>query len=281
MTQVLHNAAEPSHEEPTPLSGQAPLTFAGSATSAAPSAASIATLSSVSALMLLIDGRFPAGGHAHSGGFEVAASREDVTDIATMKQFLLGRLHTTGLVAAAFAAASCLSFERMTKTSDNIGIAMFSDHLAVLDAEFDARTPSPALRVVSRRLGRQLVRAGRRIWPHPLIEEMARVPGQGVHQPVAFGVVAGAAGQHPVLAATAAAQESITGPATASVRLLGLDPFDVNALLASLAEDVAAVAAEAFDAALLPPADLPARAGYLIDISAEVHATWEVRLFAS
>lgn len=242
---------------------------------------SIASLKSMSALMLLIDGRFPAGGHAHSGGFEAAAARENATDIATMKQFLLGRLSTTGLVAAAFAAASCLSFDHATRGSGDLDIALFSANLAVLDAEFDARTPSPALRVISRRLGRQLVRAGRRIWPHPLVEELARVPGQGVHQPISFGVVAGAASQHPVMAATAAAQESITGPATASVRLLGLDPFDVNALLASLAEEVAAVAAEAYGCASSRPADLPARAGYLLDISAEAHATWEVRLFAS
>ncbi|THJ65529.1 urease accessory protein UreF [Arthrobacter echini] len=242
---------------------------------------SIASLRSMSALMLLIDGRFPAGGHAHSGGFEAAAANEKVTDIASMEQFLLGRLHTTGLVAAAFAGSSCLSFGRAARMSDEIGHAAFSESLAALDAEFDARTPSPVLRVVSRRLGRQLVRAGRRIWPHPLVEELARLPGQGVHQPIAFGVVAGAAGQPPVLAATAAAQESITGPATASVRLLGLDPFEVNALLARLADDVATVGAGGFAAASSSPADLPASAGYLIDISAEVHATWEVRLFAS
>ncbi len=241
----------------------------------------LASLRSMSALMLLIDGRFPAGSHAHSGGFEAAAAREKVTDIPSMEQFLLGRLHTTGLVAAAFAASSCLAFSHAAGMSGPAELAAFSGHLAVLDTEFDARTPSPVLRVVSRRLGRQLVRAGRRIWPHPLVDELARLPGQGVHQPVAFGVVAGAAGQPPVLAATAAAQESITGPATASVRLLGLDPFDVNALLARLADDVARVAARAFASASSPPADLPAVAGYLIDISAEEHATWEVRLFAS
>lgn len=241
----------------------------------------LASLRSMSALMLLIDGRFPAGGHAHSGGFEAAATNEKVTDIASMEQFLLGRLHTTGLVAAAFAASSCLAFGRAADATDDAGLAAFTADLAVLDDEFTARTPSPVLRVVSRRLGRQLVRAGRRIWPHPLVDELARLPGQGVHQTVAFGVVAGAAGQPPVLAATAAAQESITGPATASVRLLGLDPFDVNALLARLAGDVALVATRAFASASSSPADLPAVAGYLIDISAEVHATWEVRLFAS
>jgi urease accessory protein len=223
------------------------------------------------ALLLLADGRFPAGGHAHSGGLEAAVALEGVHDVAGLALFLDGRLHTTGLVAAAFAAASC----RHARLDGGR-----HDAADVLDRELDARTASPALRAASRRLGRQLVRAGRTIWPHPILDEMA-APGRGPHQPVALGTVAAAAGLGPADAALAAAHESVTGPATAAVRLLGLDPFTVHAALARLGSQVSAVATEGARRAAGDPADLPSGTGPLLDVLAEHHATWEVRLFAS
>jgi urease accessory protein len=69
---------------------------------------------------------------------------------------------------------------------------------------------------------------------------------------------------------------------TAAVRLLGLDPFDVQAMAARLAprlDDLASTAAQ--QAATLATHDLPATTSVLADILAEHHATWEVRLFAS
>jgi len=202
-------------------------------------------------LLLLADSRLPAGSHAHSGGLEAAVAAERVTDAATLDAFLRGRLATAGLVAAAFAAAATRS------TVD-------------LDEEFDARTPSPVLREVSRRQGRALLRAGRAMWTLP-----ATRPDP--HHPVALGIVAAAAGLTPLDAALAAAYAAVTGPAGAAVRLLGLDPYEVQALLAALAPECDRVAA----AAAAPADDLPAAGAPLLDITAEDHATWEVRLFAS
>jgi urease accessory protein len=51
----------------------------------------------------------------------------------------------------------------------------------------------------------------------------------------------------------------------------------VQALLAALAPECDRVAA----AAAAPADDLPAAGAPLLDITAEDHATWEVRLFAS
>lgn len=237
-----------------------------------------AAWSTLPAFILLADGRFPSGAYAHSGGFESAAELEGARDIPAIEQFLLGRLGSTGLVASAFAAAACHKFHESILSD---GGESLTDNLAPLDDEFEARTPSPVLRTVSRRLGRQLMRAGRTVWPHPGLERLSRLPGNGLHQPVAFGAMAAAAGQRPELASMAIAQEAIAGPAMASVRLLGLDPFDVHALLARLAPEVVRVAAEGAKYAAAAAADLPARAGYLLEISAEAHATWEVRLFAS
>jgi urease accessory protein len=235
----------------------------------------------LSALLQLTDGRFPTGGHAHSSGFEAAAHNEGINDVAGLAAFLQGRLHTTGRIMAVFTAAACHNFRRWAESGGPAGKGKLPAFVDTLDAEYDARTPSPVLRTVSRRLGRQIIRAGRNVWPHPLLEALASRPGEGLHQPTGFGAVAAASGQQPVNAALASAQENVCGPAMASIRLLGLDPFKVNALIARMAGEIDATANEAAALADTDPAQFPSHAGYLLDISAESHATWEVRLFAS
>lgn len=199
------------------------------------------------ALLLL---GLPAGAHAHSGGLEAVGPL--VHDLVSLESFLRGRLRTAGLVAAAV-ACSGLDPE-------------------VLDREVDARTPSPALREASRRQGRQLVRVASGTWPSPLFAALPRRP----HHPVALGVAAAAAGLEPADAALVAAHGCVTGPASAAVRLLSLDPLAVQALLARLAPEIDAVAARAVAAD-----EIPSPASPLPELAAEDHATWEVRLFAS
>ncbi|WP_448321130.1 urease accessory protein UreF [Streptomyces sp. CO7] len=220
------------------------------------------------ALLLLADGRFPAGGHAHSGGAEAAVRAGRITDAASLEAFCRGRLHTTGLVAASLAAAAALGAEP-----------------AELDEAADARTPSPALRDTARRLGRQLLRAGRATWPCPELDALAAEFPRGAHQPVVLGAVARAAGLGPQDAAYCAAYESVGGPATATVRLLSLDPFDATGVLARLAPETDRVAGHAVRAAREALTDgvdaLPAASAPLLEIAAEVHAVRGSRLFAS
>ena len=213
-------------------------------------------------LLLLSDGRFPAGGHAHSGGVEAAVMAGRVTGVASLGAFLAGRLATTGRVAAALAAAACAG----------------GHDLAALDAEAGARIPSPALRAASRVQGRQLLRAARAVLGRPDL-----APGvHELHQPVAMGVVAAAADDvGPVDAARWAAYDSISGPAGAAVRLLGLDPFAAWAAVAALLPDAEALAARAAAGADGPLDRLPCWSAPLLDIGAEHHAAQEVRLFAS
>jgi urease accessory protein len=213
---------------------------------------------SVASLLLLADGRLPSGGHAHSGGLEPQIAGGRVRDVDGLAGFLRGKLATGGLVSAAFAAATCADVRRS----------------AELDAGMDARTPSPALRKASRAQGRALLRAGRAMWP---LAPVGREP----HHPVALGVLASAAGLTPADAAIAAAHGLVTGSASAAVRLLGLDPYAVHALLARLAPECDRIAAEATKRSGDPVDDLPAAGAPLLDIGAEHHATWEVRLFAS
>jgi len=220
------------------------------------------------ALLLLADGRFPAGGYAHSGGVEAAVAAGTVRDAGALAAFCRGRLHTTGLVAAALAAAA-------TAGTDPV----------VLDEAADARTPSAALRAVSRRLGRQLLRAARTVWPAPALDALAAARPRGAHQSVVLGVTAAAAGLLPPDAAQAAAYDSVSTPASAAVRLLGLDPFEAAAVLGRLAPEVDEVAAAATRAGARcrthGVSALPAASAPLLDLLAEGHAAWSVRLFAS
>ncbi|MEA2933309.1 MAG: urease accessory protein [Actinomycetota bacterium] len=215
---------------------------------------------SAPAALLLADGRFPSGGHAHSGGLEEAATSGRVEGLDSLAAFVVGRLATTGRVAAGLAAAACTG----RWSADAI------------DAEADARTASPTLRATSRRQGRQLVRAASHSWP-------VRSPLDSPHHAVALGLVAAAAGLAPVEAARWAAYDAVMTPATAAVRLLGLDPFAVSAMVAGLGPAIDELAAEAaaFAAAAADLEELPCGASPLLDLGAEVHALREVRLFAS
>ncbi|MEV0278893.1 urease accessory UreF family protein [Streptomyces sp. NPDC050610] len=220
------------------------------------------------ALLVLADGRFPAGGHAHSGGAEPAVKAGRIRDAATLEGFCRGRLHTAGLTSAALAAAAAAGLDALD-----------------LDEAADARTPAPALRAAARRLGRQMMRAARAAWPSPELDALAAARPRGAHQPIVLGLAARAAGLTPLDAAYASAYEAVSGPATATVRLLSLDPFDATAVLAHLAADLDQVAGAAAEAAARAVRDgtdtLPAPSAPLLDITAEQHATWPVRLFAS
>jgi urease accessory protein len=227
-------------------------------------------------LLVLVDGRFPSGGHAHSGGVEAAVLDGRIRGHADLAAFLDGRLATTGLVDAALAASTALACASPGPTAGAV---------ARLDAESAARTPSPALRTASRRQGRQLWRAATRVWPGPTADRLATVVvaelPDGPPLAISSGLAAVVAGLGPDAAALLAAHATVTGAATAAVRLLGLDPYAVHAMVAERAGAIAAVAAEAVDVAGGDPSALPGPSGPLVDLAAEVHVRTEVRLFAS
>jgi urease accessory protein len=217
---------------------------------------------SATVLLLLADGRFPGGGHAHSGGLEPAVADGSVHDLASLESFLAGRLVTTGEVEAWLAAAACAG----------------ADPLA-LDAEADARCPSAALRQASRRLGRGLRRAASASWP-----SLAAGPA-AEHLAVVQGLVARAAGLSASDAARLPGAALLAGAASAIARLLPLDTAEAMAVatrLSPLADRVAEAGARFAKLALYQG---PAASAPLLELRAEDHAAWpergKVRLFAS
>ena len=220
------------------------------------------------ALLALADQRLPSGGHVHSGGMEQAVADGLVADAVTLRAFLTRRLLTAGRVAAGLAAAAT--------ALDTAGVAR-------LDAEADARMPAPGARDASRAQGRGLLRTARAGWaaPHP---DLAWTDlGPRPHHPVVLGcaVRAAAGAPDPAGAALVAAYLSVTGPATAAQRLLGLDPVAVAAATLALNDEIEQVAAAAAVAASGPWAQLPDDGDPLLDLLAQRHAGREMTLFAS
>jgi urease accessory protein len=249
------------------------------------------------AALLLGDSRFPAGGHAHSGGIEPAVTAGTVTDTGTLEAFLRGRLRTAGLVAAGIAAAACAHARPGAQVPDEFWVE--------LDAEVDARTPAPAQREASRRQGRALLRAARVAWPEAAgLAGLAATAGArlaasagaraearsgaarpeyrgGPHHAVVLGAAAAAAGCGHREAARIAAYQAVAGPVSAAVRLLALDPMRATAVLARLAGEVDEVAGQGAAYAEGPLGELPCASAPALDLLAETHIRAEVRLFES
>jgi urease accessory protein len=221
------------------------------------------------AALTLADARFPGGGHVHSGGLEEAVARGLVSGVTDLAPFLYGRLRTAGLVAAAFAAAA-------VATACGSG-----EPFAVLDAELDARTPAEAQREASRAQGRAALRAARVAWPSPVLDALVDA-GPRPHHPLLVGAVIGIDGGGPAEAARCAAYLAVSGPASAAVRLLGLDPFAVNGAVVALRPTLDTVVAEA--TAPRPADRLPAPGAPVLDLMAQAHVHHHrerVRLFVS
>lgn len=224
-------------------------------------------------LLLLADGRFPSGAHAHSAGLEQAIESGSVNDEAQLRGFLVGVLATTATNTAYFAVAA-----------HHVWNARFDadpvDALAELDLEESARIPSPALRDASRAQGRQFLRAVAGSWPDAELPH-AGVFSRGPYLSAAQGVASSALGIDSRGAALLSVYGAITGPATAAVRLLGLDPFAVNRVLTSLWEFAELVVANAAGETAADSATLPRLTAPLLETGAEAHVARELRMFAS
>lgn len=218
------------------------------------------------ALLALADQRLPSGGHVHSGGVEQAITEGLVHDVATLERFLERRLRTTGLVSAGLAAAACAAAGRPDAV----------EALRRLEAETDARTPSPAQRAASRAQGRGLIRTARAAWAAPSTTLSWGDLGPRPHHPLVLGCAARAGQVPPEGAALVAAYLAVSAPSTAAQRLLALDPVAVAAVTVRLGPAIERTGEYAYIPDVIPDDSDP-----LLDLLAERHAAREERLFAS
>jgi urease accessory protein len=239
-------------------------------------------------LLLLLDSRAPAGAHNHSGGMEAAVGTGLVGGLPDLEDFCRARLATSGRVAAAFAAAACRLQDHYSErpapeptAGHGASRRSCSEEWALLDAELDARIPSEAARAASRQMGGGLLRLLRSVLPGAELATSWPLCPAPPHHPLVLGAGVSLAGGTPLLAARAAALAACAGPASAAVRLLSLDPFAVQAMLARLAPGIDACAQAAAVCAAQPSASIPCDSAPALDLLADVHLTAEVRLFAS
>ena len=237
------------------------------------------TIIAATNLLLLADGRFPAGGYAHSSGLEQAIASGRIDSEEELRDFLDGILATVARTGASFAAASCDAW-RTCDPTDPFAKSLRAERLERLALEESARVPAPALREASRAQGRQFLRAAAGTWPGAGVPSATIVP-LGAHLSMAQGLVAAAVDLDPRAAALISAYGAVLGPATAAVKLLGLDPLSVNRIVAESSTRIAELVDEAGDLAACAPADLPALTAPLLETGSALHAVRQPRMFAS
>jgi len=216
--------------------------------------------------MLLADSRFPAGTYAHSLGLEQAVA--DGLGADGVPAFAAARLRLVGDPDARLAVAARRAAARRDPGA-----------LARLDAEHDARCPSPVLREHARRLGAQLLRSAATVWPGLAIDAY-RAASASTPRPVALGVVAAAAGLDDGRLAALSLYDDVATVTSAALKLLPLDPALAARWVADLAPDIA-VAAGAIAADPRPIDEQPAPSALALERAATDHHRTRERLFVS
>ncbi len=214
-------------------------------------------------VLLLADGRLPAGGHVHSGGIEQAIDESLVDDLASLTDWLHAWVATVGEVDATLAAAAA---ERRLPWG-------------TLLAEHDARVPVPSRREAARDRGRAWLRVAEAAFGPLDLPATAHRPGWPL--PIVTGAVLGSIGRGPHDAAILVLHGGVSEGATAAVRLLGLDPIGVTSVLASLGESIADVATRAVAAARQAPEGWPAWATPALDLATAAHHARDDRYFVT
>jgi urease accessory protein len=219
------------------------------------------------ALLLLTDSRFPAGGYAHSGGLEAAV--EDGMAAGAVPSFLTGRLRGVSGPEACLAVAAL----RAARAGDLTALTR-------LDLETAARCPSQPLRAAATKLGAQLLRTSATVWPDDPVIRAYRESGGPSPRPVAFGVVAAAAGLGDSDTARAYLYEEAATVTTAAVRLLPVDGALAARWLVSAGPEIDRLARAATDAGD-DPRRLPGGFAPSLELGSLAHACRQGRLFAS
>lgn len=237
-------------------------------------------------LMLLADARLPTGGHTQSAGLEPALrAGMPARDVPA---YMAARLATTVRVEAGTAVVA------RHVALGAPGPVSFAD----VRAAWAARTPSPALRETSERLGRGYLRLVRRLWPdHAVLATLARdlpsrgrrpgvgrasVPGAGsagVPRPIVLGVLAACAGLDAARLARLVAYDDAQTVAAASLKLEPVDPAEPISWVLATGPDIDAIVDEVVS--LTDPDAIPAHGAPLMEQWAEHHARTTERLFSA
>lgn len=239
---------------------------------------------------LLADARLPTGGHTQSAGLEPALLAG--LSVADVPGYVGGRLATVTRTEAAVAVVA-----------RHVALGEPDERVAALRATWDAwtaRTPAPALRETSQRLGRGYLRLARRLWgEHPAVVALdaavaavrvaaGEATGTRVRasddrvqppRPLVLGVVGACVGLDGRQVAQLVGYDDVQTIASATLKLAPVDPADATAWVVAAAPTVEAMAAGL--AHLTRPQDVPASGAPLLEEWAQQHARRTERLFSA
>ncbi|TFD76208.1 urease accessory protein [Cryobacterium psychrophilum] len=162
--------------------------------------------------MMLADARLPVGGHVHSAGLEPALASG--MDPSLVPAYILGRARSVTLVEAGTAVVA-----------RHVSLGGETDDLAHVDRAWAARTPSAAVRDVSRSLARGYLRLALRLWPANAAIEACAGADVPFSRPVVVGVIAAAAHLDAPALVRLVAYDDAQTVAAAMLKLEPLDPI--------------------------------------------------------
>src|SRR5580692_2387538 len=218
-------------------------------------------------LMTWLSPSFPVGAFSYSSGLEWVVEAGDITDAASLRQWLASMLmNGAGICDGIFLAHAC----RAASSGDD---ALLADIVELASAF----APSRERHLETTAQGRAFIEIARAAWHNALLDRLITSCKAAIVYPVAVGLVS-AAHAIPLAPTLHAFLHAVTSNwISAGARLVPLGQTDSQRVLAQLEPDVAATAKRALAASL----DDLGSATFRADLASMRHETQYTRLFRS
>jgi len=218
-------------------------------------------------LMTWLSPSFPVGAFSYSSGIEWAVEAGDITDAASLRQWLKSLLTDGGGICDSIFLAHAY---RVALSGDD---ALLADIVELASAF----APSRERHLETTAQGRAFIEIARAAWHNALLDRLITSCKAAIVYPVAVGLVS-AAHAIPLAPTLHAFLHAVTSNwISAGARLVPLGQTDSQRVLAQLEPDVAATAKRAFVASL----DDLGSATFRADLASMRHETQYTRLFRS
>jgi urease accessory protein len=218
-------------------------------------------------LMTWLSPSFPVGAFSYSSGIEWAVEAGDITDVASLRDWLAAMLTDgSGFCDAVFLAQA----HRAASVQDKAALREISELAA-------AFVPSRERQLETTTQGRAFLEIARSAWSCDGLDGMVAACDGAIVYPTAVGIVSAAHAVPLAPAMHAFLHAVVSNWISAGARLVPLGQTDSQRILASLETDVAATAQRALDASL----DDLGSATFRADLASLRHETQYTRLFRS
>jgi urease accessory protein len=218
-------------------------------------------------LMTWLSPAFPVGGFSYSSGIEWAVEAGDITDAASLRDWLAAMLaEGSGFCDAVFLAQA----HRAASTQDDVALR----EIAELAAAF---VPSRERQLETSTQGRAFIEIARSAWASDGLDRTIAACGGPVVYPMAVGLVSAAHAIPVAPTMHAFLHALVSNWISAGARLVPLGQTDSQRILAALEADVVLTAKRALAASL----DDLGSATFRADLASLRHETQYTRLFRS